>query len=77
MAYSINGSWYFNKTNTFSSFEEESIGYMQFNGEIINIMLPTKLALNFNFHIFDTYLTHSGSLTPIIFSNHLQTYFKI
>ena len=34
IAYSINGSWYFNKTNTFSSFEEENIGSIQFNGEI-------------------------------------------
>ena len=46
IAYSINGSWYFNKTNTFSCFAEESIGSIQFNdGEIISMMLPTKLYL--------------------------------
>ena len=31
------------KTNRFSSFEEKNIGSIQFNGEIINVMLPTKL----------------------------------
>ena len=38
IVYAINESWYFNKANTFSSFEEESI---EFNGVIINMMLPT------------------------------------
>ena len=42
IAYYINGSWYFNETNTFSSSEEESIGSFQFNGKIINMILPTK-----------------------------------
>ena len=42
IAYSINGSWYFNKTNSFSSFEDEGIDSIQYNGEIINIMLPIK-----------------------------------
>ena len=41
VTYSVNGSWYTNKTNTFSPFKEESIGSIQFNGEI-SMMLPTK-----------------------------------
>ena len=32
---------YFNKTNTPSSIEEESIGSIQFTGEIINVIVPT------------------------------------
>ena len=39
----INGPWYFNKTNTFSSFEDESIGSIQFNGGIIKMMSSIKL----------------------------------
>ena len=39
----INGSWYFNKTNTFSSFQDESIGSIQFNGGIIKMMSSIKL----------------------------------
>ena len=39
---STNRSWYFNKTNTFSSFEEEIISSIQLNGKIINMMLSTK-----------------------------------
>ena len=31
---------------TFSSFEEESIGSVQFNGEIMNMMLQTNKNLN-------------------------------
>ena len=41
ISYSINGSWQFNEVvliDTFSSFEKESIGSVQFHGEIINIM---------------------------------------
>ena len=43
--YSIDGSSQFNEVvliDTFSSFEKESIGSVQFHGEIINMMLPTK-----------------------------------
>ena len=42
IAYSVNGSWYFNKTNTFLSFEKEITSSIQFNGEIINMMFSTK-----------------------------------
>ena len=42
VTYSINGSWYINMNNTFSPFKEESIGSIQFNGDIISMMLPTK-----------------------------------
>ena len=30
IAYFMNGSWYFNKTKAFASFEEESIGSIQY-----------------------------------------------
>ena len=30
--------------NTFAFFKEESIGTFQFNGEIINMILPTNFA---------------------------------
>ena len=40
--YYVNGSWYFNKTTTFFSFEEESFGFIEINGDNINIMLSTK-----------------------------------
>ena len=33
-----------NKTNKFSSFEEENIDSIQYNGKIINVMLSTKFA---------------------------------
>ena len=72
IVYSINGSWYFNKINTFSPFEEEGIGSIQFNGEIINMMLPTKVSINFNSQVFDI---KSASLTSIMFSDHLQVPF--
>ena len=42
IADSINGASYFNKASTFSYFEEESIGSIQFNEEVINMVLPTK-----------------------------------
>ena len=35
IAYCIDGSSDFNKTNTFSSYEEDSIGSIHFNGEIL------------------------------------------
>ena len=35
----------------FPSFEEESIGSIQFNGEIMNMMLPTDI--NLNSKVFD------------------------
>ena len=35
------------KTNIFSHFEEKSISSIQFNGEIINMILPTKVCINF------------------------------
>ena len=31
----------------FSHFEEKSISSIQFNGEIINMILPTKVCINF------------------------------
>ena len=34
--------------NTFSSFEEESIGSIQFNGEIINMILPLSLFCHYH-----------------------------
>ena len=43
------------RLNTFLSFENEGIGYIQFNGEIM--MLPAKFAWIFNSQGFDTYLT--------------------
>ena len=39
ITYFTNRSWYFNKSNTFSSFEEEIISSIQFNGKM---MLSTK-----------------------------------
>ena len=33
---------YFNEANRLSSFEEDSIGSIQLNGEIISMILPTK-----------------------------------
>ena len=42
IAYYINGSWYFKKTNLFSSSEEEGIGSVHFDIKILNMMLPTK-----------------------------------
>ena len=62
MAYSINGSWYFYKTNTFSLFDEESTVSIQFNGVTINMMLPTK----FVWILIPRYLT-------FICSTHLKT----
>ena len=42
-------------TDVFSHFEKERIGSIQFNGKIINMMLPSKLCINFNTQVFNTF----------------------
>ena len=48
---------------TFSHFEKESIGCIQFNGKIINI-LPFKICINLQAQVFNTV---SRTLSFIIF----------
>ena len=43
------------RTNIFSNFEKESISSMQFNGEIIDMMLPSKVSINFYTQVFNTF----------------------
>ena len=54
IAYSINGPWYFNKTNTFSSFEDES---RAFNLMERWLTWCCQVCINFKFQVFDIYLT--------------------
>ena len=64
---SINRSWYFNKTTTFSSFEEESIG-------LFNLMETslTWIFITSNSKVFDAYLTQSAG-----YSLYSQLYFQM
>ena len=44
----ISGLISYFKTYIFPHFEEKSISSIQFNGEIINMILPTKVCINFH-----------------------------
>ena len=43
------------RTNILSHFKKESISSIQFNGKIINMMLPSKICINFYIQVFSTF----------------------
>ena len=61
-------------TNIFSYFEKESIGSVNFNGKIINMILPTKVFINFHSQVFNTF-SRIWSFTTLFYFKSLLNFF--